>query len=716
MRRSTAEKIELAIFYFIVFLILREWLVPVIELTNTGYFTQFVLFIGICLVLGVFSLPFIINWLIKLTYITWFIVSVYKDEALTTMQFISGELKYNLDMLLAGEWIYVSDPFRTSLFFILIWMLIYLIQHWVSVRYSIYYFLLLTVFFIGTLDTFTEYDGTAAIIKVMLLGLVLTSLLFIKRLMQAAEMQKDWMNYLKYAAPIIIFVMMAGIVATLMPKAEPQWSDPVPYVKSIAGIGGNGSQSVATVGYGENDERLGGPFAGDSTLVYEIKTPIRQYWRVETKDVYTSKGWEQSSDETVQQTLQLSDPLPLSIIPGSKEPQSVEVQAINEEYMFLLQAYGITSYGLNGMHTGLRYNTGNEKILPLINSDVIAPASYEMTFQQPEYSYVALKETLSSTGSNPRYLQLPDNLPQRVTDLALEITDMYESVYDKARAIEGYFARSGFQYETTNVQVPSADQDYVDQFLFETRLGYCDNFSTSMVVMLRSIGIQARWVKGFSSGERIASQDGMFTYQVTNNDAHSWVEAYIDGIGWMPFEPTIGFSNPMNINYDVDFEAPEEEQLPEMEEPEAPQPELEEKDTTKQSTNGTSGIDWSKFKWVLYGLLALVVIGITIAWKKRGKWQPKLAVQMNRSKLDKAASFEEAYFVLLKQLERIHLKRGQDETLQQFAMRVDRQLDTTKMSELTAFYERLIYAKKTDQMNTTEMKEIWEYLINRTSG
>ncbi|WP_079523167.1 DUF4129 domain-containing transglutaminase family protein [Solibacillus isronensis] len=716
MRRSTAEKIELAIFYFIVFLILREWLIPVIELTNTGYFMQFVLFIGLCLILGIFSLPFIINWLIKLAYITWFIVSVYKDETLMTMQFLSEEMKYNLDILLAGEWIYVSDPFRTSLFFILIWMLIYLIQHWVSVRYSIYYFLLLTVFFIGTLDTFTEYDGTAAIIKVMLLGLVLTSLLFIKRLMQAAEMQKDWMNYLKYATPIIIFVMMAGIVATLMPKAEPQWSDPVPYVKSIAGIGGNGSQSVATVGYGENDERLGGPFAGDNTLIYEIKTPIRQYWRVETKDVYTSKGWEQSMDESVQYTLLLSDPLTLSIEPGSEEPQSVEVQAISEEYLFLLQAYGVTSYDLNGMHTGLRYNTGNEKILPLINSDVIAPASYEMTFQQPEYSYVALKETLSSTENNPRYLQLPDNLPQRVTDLAHEITDTYDSVYDKARAIEGYFARSGFQYETTNVQVPAADQDYVDQFLFETKLGYCDNFSTSMVVMLRSIGIQARWVKGFSSGERVGSQDGMFTYQVTNNDAHSWVEAYIDGIGWMPFEPTIGFSNPMNINYDVDFEAPEEEQLPEMEEPEAPKPELEEQDTPKQSTNSTSGIDWSKFKLVLYVLLALVVIGLIIAWKKRGQWQPKLAVQMNRSKLDKAATFEEAYFVLLKQLERIHLKRGQDETLQQFAMRVDRQLDTTKMSELTAFYERLIYAKQTDQMNTNEMKEIWEYLINRTSG
>lgn len=116
MRRSAAEKIELAIFYFIIFLILREWLVPVMELTDTGYFTQFVLFIGLCLILGIFSLPFIINWFIKLVYITWFIVSVYKDETLTTVQFLSEELKYNLDILFAGEWIYVSDPFRTSLF------------------------------------------------------------------------------------------------------------------------------------------------------------------------------------------------------------------------------------------------------------------------------------------------------------------------------------------------------------------------------------------------------------------------------------------------------------------------------------------------------------------------------------------------------------------------------------------------------------------------
>ncbi|HEY4622706.1 MAG TPA: DUF4129 domain-containing protein, partial [Solibacillus sp.] len=78
--------------------------------------------------------------------------------------------------------------------------------------------------------------------------------------------------------------------------------------------------------------------------------------------------------------------------------------------------------------------------------------------------------------------------------------------------------------------------------------------------------------------------------------------------------------------------------------------------------------------------------------------------------------FEDAYFVLLKQLERIYLKRGTHETLQNFAIRVDRALETTKMSELTAVYEQYIYAGNTDNLHTAEVKESWEYLIHRTSN
>ncbi|MEG0564495.1 DUF4129 domain-containing protein, partial [Anaerorhabdus sp.] len=87
-----------------------------------------------------------------------------------------------------------------------------------------------------------------------------------------------------------------------------------------------------------------------------------------------------------------------------------------------------------------------------------------------------------------------------------------------------------------------------------------------------------------------------------------------------------------------------------------------------------------------------------------------------QSKLKDATTFEDGYFVLLKQLERIHLKRHDNETLQQFAKRVDAQLETTKMAELTAVYEQIIYAGKAQQFDTSKVKESWEYLINRTSS
>lgn len=87
MKRSTSEKIELAVFYIMIFLILREWLVPIMQLTKTGYFMQFLLFMAICLTIGVFSLPVLISWPIKLFYITWFITSVYNDGEFTTWQF-----------------------------------------------------------------------------------------------------------------------------------------------------------------------------------------------------------------------------------------------------------------------------------------------------------------------------------------------------------------------------------------------------------------------------------------------------------------------------------------------------------------------------------------------------------------------------------------------------------------------------------------------------
>ncbi|MEY9095724.1 DUF4129 domain-containing transglutaminase family protein [Paenibacillus sp. RC84] len=143
------------------------------------------------------------------------------------------------------------------------------------------------------------------------------------------------------------------------------------------------------------------------------------------------------------------------------------------------------------------------------------------------------------------YLQLPDRLPQRVRDLAERVTaGSGQDRLAAALALERYL-RTEYRYSMDKPTLPAAGGDFVDHFLFVDKLGYCDHFSSAMVVMLRAAGIPARWVKGFAPGEAgERGPDGTLAVTVRSRDAHSWAEAYIPGAGWLAFEPTPGFAAP----------------------------------------------------------------------------------------------------------------------------------------------------------------------------
>ena len=142
----------------------------------------------------------------------------------------------------------------------------------------------------------------------------------------------------------------------------------------------------------------------------------------------------------------------------------------------------------------------------------------------------------STTGKYPpafleTYLQLPV-LDPRVQSLATEITANLSSPFEKAAGIESYL-RSHYVY---TLQLPNlVPSDPISDFLFVRRQGHCEYFASAMAVMLRSIGIPSRMVNGFSGGE---FNDLTSQYIIRASDAHSWVEAYIPGQGWMTFDPT----------------------------------------------------------------------------------------------------------------------------------------------------------------------------------
>jgi transglutaminase-like putative cysteine protease len=146
-----------------------------------------------------------------------------------------------------------------------------------------------------------------------------------------------------------------------------------------------------------------------------------------------------------------------------------------------------------------------------------------------------------------RYLQLPDTLPSRVTDLAQELTKDIETPYEKAIAIRDYLRTLDY---TLDIEAPPDGTDGVDYFLFELEKGYCQYFASAMTVLLRASGVPSRMVAGYGPGEPTeqygpgdmmghgsdAWQELQQTFIVRNS--HSWTEAFFPGYGWIPFEPT----------------------------------------------------------------------------------------------------------------------------------------------------------------------------------
>src|SRR5579872_886370 len=154
-------------------------------------------------------------------------------------------------------------------------------------------------------------------------------------------------------------------------------------------------------------------------------------------------------------------------------------------------------------------------------SDIAQPGASELRAAASDYPPEILLD----------YLQLPAVDP-RVVSLAKKITASAGNNYDKAATIESYL-RSKFGY---TLQLPrTVPRDPVANFLFERKQGHCEYFASSMAIMLRTLGIPSRVVNGFRTGEfnDITSQ-----YLVRASNAHSWVEAYFPGYGWISFDPT----------------------------------------------------------------------------------------------------------------------------------------------------------------------------------
>ncbi|MCY7619021.1 DUF4129 domain-containing transglutaminase family protein [Bacillus pumilus] len=724
------SRFELFIYYAIAFLLLWEWLRPLQDFTETSHTSYFIIFIGLTCLFTFFRLKWYVTFPICTGMILLALYLIFYQAEPSYPAALFADIKDNITFMSTGMWSDMYPSFRTLLFYILLWLLVYLLHYWVVYQQRIFFFLLMTIVYVTILDTFTPYDATFAIVRIMVFGFCLLGLLYFDRLRSAEGIRVSQKARLKWFLPMLALVLLSAALGASLPKSDPKWPDPVPFFKAVTNQDNAAGQNK--VGYSSDDSSLGGPFSEDRTPVFKWSGKKPSYFRVETKSIYTGKGWEDASNDTKPTRLKDDD------VPNRWFTERVKTEVhetrvdMESDYRFNHAVYPIGTITLMPMENiPLQMMGKTEKIVPSSQNPPKNLGNYQVSFLSPTFILEDLQRIKVPTKKQVNqqvgreYLQLPSSLPERVKTLANSLTETKDNMYDKAKAIEDYLGSAKFSYETQNVAVPGRNEDYVDQFLFDTMIGYCDNFSSSMIVMLRSIGIPARWVKGYTAGQLYETQmDGNNVYEVTNNNAHSWVEVYFPNRGWVTFEPTKGFTNPQTftneaVSSDQTDDQKEEDQPSSdaREDQPAEQPQQQETDQPAEPKKQTAQAKPSMVhvgSILGYAAGAMVLLGLMswLLYRLRARWLPFFIVRKVK-RLPEEEAFFYAYAALLKQLKRRGIEKSPGMTLREFASLIDDKDGDHRMSELTQLYERALYRREDASVLWRQSAKLWENLINR---
>lgn len=151
------------------------------------------------------------------------------------------------------------------------------------------------------------------------------------------------------------------------------------------------------------------------------------------------------------------------------------------------------------------------------------------------------------------YTQVPQDVSELISGLDMGNTP--DGLKAKLRYVRAFLA-DHYEYSLTPGDLPEG-KDFVEYFLMENKQGYCMHFATAAVLMLRNMGVPARYAEGYLMipGSFEPSEDG-YTSVVYDHQAHAWTEIYLDGVGWIPVEMTPGFYDSSSLN-----ELPEESEM-----------------------------------------------------------------------------------------------------------------------------------------------------------
>lgn len=223
---------------------------------------------------------------------------------------------------------------------------------------------------------------------------------------------------------------------------------------------------------------------------------------------------------------------------------------VNEEWQkYITEFCTDNDISENNLNADIKYRTLTDNFYN--NGQLIMAALLENKYREFVYD---------------NYLQLPDDknmkeVRKEYNTLIAEASEA-ETAADKIAALQKMREKmaSDTKYTLSPGKTPS-NRDFVNYFLLENQKGYCIHYASSGVLLARMAGIPARYATGYvivadDFNKDSANPDGSYTIDVKDNRSHAWVEIYLDGLGWVPYEFTAGYTE-RTISNNPDEEIPD---------------------------------------------------------------------------------------------------------------------------------------------------------------
>ncbi len=321
-------------------------------------------------------------------------------------------------------------------------------------------------------------------------------------------------------------------------------ADGTPAAPSTSRRGDTGSLGT-TVGYPGFTDTLDTSVRGElgDQVVMRVRAPEPAFWRGQTFTEFDGRVWTVDPETGTRQdgpTIDVAPTLGDAVGPTVRSEEFVQTYTIEADLPNLVLA---ASRPRRVIFDGSVWTRPDGALW----SDVTLTAGsvYTVISDRPQVTAADLRAqgdigaVFDGFRSTPDgalvepFLALPASTTQRTIDLATDLRTPGESTYDTILAYERWLG-ANTEYDL-DAPVPPGGADAVDDFLFESKLGYCEQIASTLTVMLRSQGVPARLATGYVPGERDRVSG---VWKVRASDAHAWVEVLFPQTGWQPFDPT----------------------------------------------------------------------------------------------------------------------------------------------------------------------------------